>query len=84
MISKMNKYFIILIMLVATNVHAWGQPATATTTIEARVTHWTEDPCDFPQHHDKCEIKQELNIPIVLTAPTQITTSTDGHITNYE
>jgi len=36
------------------SVCAWGTPATATTTITANIIGWTDDPCDYPEHQDKC------------------------------
>lgn len=81
---KMLKVQLLLIgsLILPQTALGWGQPATATTTIQANITHWTEDPCDFPEHQDKCEVKQELNIPVV---PVRIPTSTkQGNVTNYE
>ena len=50
---------IIFLLLFSTQVYAWGEPATATTTVQANITHWTEDPCDFPEHQDKCTTAPE-------------------------
>ena len=77
------EYLIAILLAVASfGAYGFGQLATATTTVEARITHWTEDPCDFPEHQDKCEMKQELNIP-VYTVRTP-TSTTQNNITNYE
>ena len=79
---KIEHLLAILLTVTCFNTYGFGLPSTATTTVEARITHWTEDPCDFPEHQDKCELKQELNIPV---APISIPTSTSqNNITNYE
>ena len=77
------EYLLATLLTVASfSTYGFGQSATATATVEARITHWTEDPCDFPEHQDKCEAKQELNIPGV---PVRMPTSTtQNNITNYE
>lgn len=79
---KLEHLLAILLTAASFSTYGFGQPATATTTVEARITHWTEDPCDFPEHQDKCELKQELNIPAVLVR-TPVST-TRNNITNYE
>jgi hypothetical protein len=71
-----------LLTVVSFSTYGFGQPATAITTVEARITHWTEDPCDFPEHQDMCAVKQELSIP-VLQVKTPAST-TQNNITNYE
>ena len=78
------KLALLLLMVIPSVVCAWGESSTATTTIEACITHWTEDPCDFPEHQDKCDIKREHNIPVIPLTPRQTTTSDDGDIINYE
>lgn len=79
---KLEHLLATLLTIVSFSTYGFGQSATATTTVEARITHWTEDPCDFPKHQNKCEIKQELNIPVV---PVRTPTSTTlNNITNYE
>ena len=71
-----------LLTVASFSTYGFGQPVAATTTVVARITHWTEDPCDFPDHQDKCEVKQELNISVV---PVRIpVTTTRNNITNYE
>ena len=69
----------------------WGRPATATTTIEARVTTWTENPCDYGNRFtEACEYaKRHILFPEAArpgdepvdwtnTIPNQTT------VTNYE
>ena len=79
---KLEHLIAILLTAASFSAYGFGQPAIATTTVEARITNWTEDPCDFPEHQDKCELKQELNIPAVLVR-TPVST-TRNNITNYE
>jgi len=77
------EYLLATLLTVASfSTYGFGQSATATATVEARITHWTEDPCDFPEHQDKCEVKQELNIPVVQARTP--TNTTQNNITNYE
>ena len=79
---KLEHLLAILLTAASFSTYGFGQPATATTTVEARITHWTEDPCDFPEHQDKCEARQQLNIPAVLVRTP--TSTTRNNITNYE
>ena len=79
---KFEHLIAILLTITSFSAYGFGQPATATTTVEARITNWTEDPCDFPEHQDKCELRRELNIPIVRV---RVPVSTNqNNITNYE
>jgi hypothetical protein len=78
---KIEHMLAISLTVVSFSTYGFGQPATATATIQARITHWTEDPCDFPEHQDKCEVKQELNIPVMPRTPAS---TTQNNITNYE
>ncbi len=79
---KTEHLIAVLLTVVSFSTYGFGQPATATAIIEARITHWTEDPCDFPEHQDKCELKQELNIPVEPSRTPAATTRND--IKNYE
>jgi hypothetical protein len=79
---KLEHVIAILLAVASFGAYGFGQLATATTTVEARITHWTEDPCDFPEHQDKCEVRQELNIPVITVRMPASTTQ--NSITNYE
>ena len=79
---KSRQLFATLLTVASFNAYGFGQPATATTIVQARITHWTEDPCDFPEHKDKCEVMQELNIPVVTVSVPSATIQ--NNITNYE
>lgn len=72
--------FIVLMLFVA-NAHAWGPSASANAPVSANITGWTEDPCDFPQHQDKCnpppeiehrEIIDDAGVMINIEPPNQL------------
>jgi hypothetical protein len=53
----------LVLLLFTTQVQAWGTPATATTTVEARIVRWTENPCDMGDRYWKeCDYARRTNM----------------------
>jgi hypothetical protein len=59
----MKNVFLVILMVFPTQIMAWGQPASATTTVEARITGWTENPCDYgTRFQEACDYARRHNL----------------------
>ena len=59
----MKSAILLIFLVIPAQVWAWGEPATATTTVEARVTMWTENPCDYgTRFQEACEYARTYNL----------------------
>ena len=59
----MSKFIGMIILIIPSLVYGWGQPASATATVEANITGWTENPCNYgDRYREQCEYAKQHNL----------------------